>query len=181
MFYAAAYIPKKLRSKFERNHANKAAALYLDIVKTWAHTKAEWEASQSLAYDVTQWTVVQDRGGLLYCSTDFYQFMKIVEVEVRSLLNVRTITKFAGENIVPVIVGELKQKATVCRAFRLLIVYDLQTEKLSEGLLDEVLSAWVCSKAKNVVHKYIFSEKQKGRATVSKMGTPALRKTLDKH
>ena len=185
LHYAAGYIPRKLRRKFQRNPGNKSAQLYRSVVETWAKCAEQenpYNASTDprLTEEVTEWTSTQDRGGLLYCSPEFFAFMKMLEIQFQKLFHVDNIVNFAGKNVVPVLVSKLKGSCSILETFRNLVHHDLSDETLCEGLLDEVLSSWVYTRANRVVKQYIFKLSNTKGHTVSKMGTPALRKTLDK-
>lgn len=176
LHFAIGYTVLKLKRKFQRcSTNNKAAQLYLDVVKSWTADKE----NSSLTQEVQEWTCSMDRGGLIHCSAEFFQLMKVVEVNLRTHLNTKTIALYAGENIVPIIVGKLKATAPVLDAFRQLVGHQLDSEDLCEGLLDEVLVAWVHCRARRVVENYIFELKAQ-KKVFSRKGTPAMRKTLDK-
>ena len=84
LHYVIGYTVKKLRAKFHRCSVNnKAAQIYLDIMKTWTVDPEE----STLSSSVQGRTKALDRGGLLHCSAQFYHFMKAVELNVRLHLN----------------------------------------------------------------------------------------------
>ena len=174
LHYALGYVIRKLQKKFRRCVNNKAAMLYLDVVKTWATP-----SDTLVADDVTQWTMCQDRGGLIFCSAEYYHFMKTIEEYLQPLLNSDKISSFAGKNVVPVMLAHLKSIVEVQTSFRSLIGYMLISEVLCEGLLDEVLTCWIHAKCRQVVRSYIYRLKSNSSKGVSlRMGVPALRKTL---
>ena len=62
---------------------------------------------------------------------------------MRVHLNTNTIVLNAGENVVPIIVAKLRATTAVVDAFRNLVGNQLNSERLCEGFVDEVLVAWV--------------------------------------
>ena len=175
LHYALGYTIRKLLKKFQRCPNNKAASLYLDVVRTWA-----CPSDTVLSDDVTKWTKSQDRGGLIHCSAEYYHFMKTVEAYLAPLLNKDTVVKFAGEDIVPVMLGKLKSATEIITSFQSLIGYTVMSEVLCQGLLDEVLTCWVHAKGRQVVRAYIYALKSdRSKGVGLRMGVPALRKTLD--
>lgn len=185
LHYAAAYIPRKLKRKFLRYPTNKAALLYSNIIANWTYRPDENESLCSqrldgkLAQEVTSWTAAKDRGGLLYCSPCFYNLMKVIEINLQNLVSVDNIDTFSEVNIVPFLVDNLKNTQVVLDAFHRLIQLDV-THESCDGLLDEVLTSWVFIRVNRIVKQFLCKQNQKG-GVVSKMGTPALRKTLDKY
>ena len=118
LHFAIGYTALKFRRKFQRFCAsNKAAQLYLDVVKSWT---VEPENS-TLTQEVQEWTLSLDRGSLLHCSAEFFQTMKVVEINPRVHLNTKTIVLYAGVNVVPIIVAKLKATTAVVDAFRHLV------------------------------------------------------------
>jgi hypothetical protein len=183
LHYASGSILRKLSRRFARGKKNKASELYLDVIKTWSvsnNRSSENSELTTLTDKVISWTTIQNRGGLIFCSPRFFQFMKVVEVVVRKELNIETLPNFAGKDIFPVVVGRVKTSRQIQKEFRVLIGYNVLSEKLCEGLLEEVLCCWVAMRARQLTKKYTFNLKMtKGGA--SRMGTPSLRKTIDKH
>ena len=182
LHYAVGYIPRKLLAKFARNKSNRASQLFLEVVKTWAIPR-EYDSDGeeiTLTEDVTEWSKQIDRGGLIHCSPKFFGFMKVVENNLRVLLNTITFPSFAEQNIVPIVAGKLKCNKQVQEHFKNLIDYCINDAELYEALLDEVLSRWVAIRARQVAKKYTFEIKMSNTKKASRMGTPALRKTLDK-
>ena len=141
LHYCLGYIIRKLQRRFEKNKTNKACMLYLDVIATWATP-----SDRVLCDDIQQWTKCQDRGGLTYCTAEYYQFMKTVECHLKSLLNKENISQYSGEKVVPVMVHRLKSFSSVRSAFQKLIGYTLTSEELCHGLLEEVLVCWVHTK-----------------------------------
>ena len=107
--------------------------------------------------------------------------MKVVESHLQPLLNKDTISQYAGENIIPVMLGKLKSIPDVLASFSTLVGYCLHSEILCGGLLDEVLCCWVHAKCRQVIHSFIFALKSMNSKHGSglRMGAPAMRKTLD--
>ena len=145
-------------------------------MKTWTVEPEE----STLVPNVQAWTKSLDRGGLLHSSPHFFQFMKVVEILVRELLNTKTIASFAGENVVPTILGKVKAMVHVQEAFKALVGYHLSSEELCEGLLDELLVKWIQCKARRAVENYTFELKTKRKGKACRSETAAMRKTLDK-
>ena len=147
---------------------NKASQLFLDVIRTWTIGADE----STLCAEVTTWTATQDRGGLHHCSPRFYHFMKIVELNVQLYLNVKTISNFAGKNIIPLVVNKLKASKDIQEHFRTLIGYQMLSEELCVALLTEVLVAWVAAKARQITKNYIFDSKKQTKGNAARMGTP---------
>ena len=74
----------------------------------------------------------------------------------------------------------LEQWTNAVKQFQNLIDHCIMNDKRYEALLDEVLSSWVATRARQVAKKYIFEMKMSGAKKASRMGTPALREKLDK-
>ena len=70
LYYAAGYIPRKLRNKFGRQTGNRAAQLLREVVTSWIISSNYEE--KNLPEDLKGWIKTQDRGGLLHVNGDFY-------------------------------------------------------------------------------------------------------------
>ena len=64
---------------------------------------------------------------------------------------------------------------SIVSSWRELVGNDIDSDELSEGLLDEVLKSWVSACGRQRVCDYMNTTTCK-----AKMGTPAFRKTIDK-
>jgi hypothetical protein len=185
LHYAIGYTVLKLTRRYTRMKTNKASQLFLQVLNKWSQDIEESEFGEEtrLTKEVTAWTDSQNRGGLIYCSPKFFQFMKLVEVKVRKVLNAKTLPQFAGKNIIPIVVGELKSSPAIQDKFKDLVGFDVLNGDLCEALLDEVLSSWVAAKANQALRKYTFEKRGENskQSQLSRMGTPAMRKTIDKH
>ena len=93
-------------------------------------------------------------------------------------MNAKTLPMFSGRAIFDTVTAEIKYCPDVQSQFKILVGYDISHDKLCETLLDEILRAWVSSKTNQAVKKYTFDKRTS--AAVARMGTPAMRKTLDK-
>ena len=180
LHYAAGYVPRKLLRRYSRSPNNKAAQLFSDVVQTWV-THADDEDDATLCDAITYWTRLQDRGGLLHCKPEFFHFMKIVEFNVQHILNKDTLPEFAGKDIVTEVGSLIKSNTEVLHAYKKLLKDKITSEELCDILLDQVLTSWIACKARQVTKQYIFKMKQSKTGNMSRMGTPALRKTVDKH
>ena len=182
LHYVIGALARKLVRKYSRRKSNKASQLFLNIVHRWAEPLQSSEGADAVLSDsVKSWTLAQDRGSLLYCSAHFFHFMKLVELKTRALLNTNTITSYAGKNIVPTVAGEIKSCSDVKDSFKTLIGSDILNESLCEALMDDVLTSWIAIRAPQAAKQYIYSRRSTGKTgTTCRMGTPALRKTLDK-
>lgn len=181
LHYAAGYVPRKLLRQYSRAPNNKASQLFSDVVSTWV-TQAGKSSDNDrvLADPITYWTHLQDRGGLLHCSPDFFHFMKVVEFHVQHTLNRQTLPRFAGKDIVTEVGNTVKAVDEVLCAFKKLLKEQVISEPLCEALLDQVLTCWISCKARQVTKQYVYDMKQARTGNTSRMGTPALRKTIDK-
>lgn len=185
LHYTIGYIARKLLRKFSRNKGNKASQFFLEVVRKWAEpndVSPTGEEDCVLASEVTAWTAAQDRGGLTHCSPRFYHFMKAVELKVRPILNSKTLSSFAGQNIIPIVAGQVKACEDIKEKFRNLVHHNILDENLCEALLDELIVSWVATKANQALKKYLFDQRSNStnEGKISRMGTPAMRKTLDK-
>ena len=178
LHYASGYIPRKLLRRYRRSPKNKTAQLFADVVRCWISAGNQ---SRKLTADVTAWTQSCDRGGLYHISVEFFHFMKILEENVEQILHWETLTQFAGQDVILEVGGQLKANDDVTEAFKALMKDSVLSEELSEVLFDQVVMSWVATKARQVVNQYINKRKSTDKGSVSKKGTPALRKTLDKH
>lgn len=161
--------------RFKRSPKNQAACLFLSIVEEWVAP-----GSDNLPDDITTWLDMQDRSGLLKINTGFYSFMKESEPELRKHWNVQLLPKYMNQNALPVLMSEVKSSLVVQQARRDLIGDSIENDILSEVLLEDTLQIWTLMRIRQVVQLYIFNCKQKSDTPLSRKGTPALRKTLDK-
>ena len=133
MYLAAGYAIRKLKRKYQRLSNNKAAQLYLEVITTWvtvAGETTEDEDDFNLTAEVTSWTTMQDRGGLLQCSPEYFHFMKVVEKNVRVFINVDTIHQYANENIIVKVTDLVMSKPEVQQSFQRLISHRIQSDDL---------------------------------------------------
>ena len=87
------------------------------------------------------------------------------------------ITSFANEDIVPLVMCQLKSNNQVQKGWQFVIRDKLDSEQLCEALLDAVLVSWIQTKGRQIAKKYTFNMKRKGsRSQASRMGTPAMRR-----
>ena len=157
--------------------------MFKAVVKTWVVNEDDLSCDDMLKLSdpVTYWTRIQDRGALLHVSAEFFQFMKILEEKVREVLNPQTLPNFANCDVVLDVGVRVQSNPDILTSFRSLVEKQLTSEELCHVLLDQVMTSWIASKARLVTNQYIFKLKDAKKGSVSKMGTPALRKTLDKH
>ena len=182
LHYAIGFVARKLMKKYLRTKSNKASQLFLQIVQKWTEpVDSSHEGEAMLSEEVTAWTAAQDRGSLIHCSPKFFHFMKLVELKTREKVNSKTISSFAGKNIIPIVAGYVKGCPQVQDNFKTLVGFDILNEFLSEALLDDLVMTWTAMKARQASKKFIFDLRTSKEEQVSRMGTPALRKTLDKH
>lgn len=87
---------------------------------------------------------------------------------------------YKNENALPMLISKVKSSSAVQKAWRDLIGDTIDTELLSEALLDDTLQVWCFMRIRQAVQQYIFQKKQKGNSSIGHKGTPALKKTLDK-
>ena len=178
LYYAVGYIPRKIARRLTRSKTT-AASVLAHVVRSWirsSKSQPEGDIAESC-----EWTLMQDRGGLVQVSQEFFRFMISVEEATAPILNHTTIDSFRDENIIPVVASQLKAMPNVQVAWQGVVADRLQSEELCEALLEEVLKSWVSTKANQAVKLYIFNAKQKKSGSAARMGTPALRKTIDKH
>ena len=182
LHYTAGFVLRKLKNKYTRIHQNNASQLFLDVLKGWSTPTEGYDFGEEsqLADEVTAWTVAQDRGSLIHCAPRFYNFIKCVELRVRIEVNSQKLPVYAGKNIVPIVHERIRTCTAVREAFHNLILHDLSNDQLCEALLDDILVTWIMLKARQAVKKYIFDTKLATPGVASRMGAPALRKTLDK-
>jgi hypothetical protein len=180
LHYSAAYIPRKLLRRYRRSPANKAAQLFEAVVKSWVPKETVDVEDAKLCDSVTYWTHLQDRGGLLHCNAKFFQFMKILESHLCKIMNCKTLPKFDNCDIVIVVGGQLKDIPELSTAFQTLVGPHVLSEDLCQALFDQVLTCWITTKARHVTKQYCLKLREAKQGNLTKRGTPALRKTLDK-
>ena len=173
IFHICGYIQRKLFRKFNKRQNNKAAVFYLHIVKEWVDLPNE--NCETVPDSVKAWVNSIDRGGLVHVNNDFYCFIKEVEHCLRPILS-HNFEKYRHIELVTSIVSELKSMECVIEAWRELVGSDIDSNELSEGLMEEVLKCWVSICGCQRVKEYVFKQNEK----MARMGTPAFRKTLDK-
>lgn len=176
LHYAADYLPRKLRKKFARQPTNKTAQLYKEVRSSWIGDKDDTDVPEG----VKEWTKAQDCGGLLYVDGKFYYFMLEVEMVIRPLVNCDTLPQYRDTGMLTTVVEKLKNNENVLVKWRQLVDGKLESSELSEKLLDQVLNSWVVTRGTQAVMSYTFHAKVTKVGNSSRMGTPALRKTLDK-
>ena len=138
-------------------------------MKRWVQNEGTM-CDATLIDPVTYWTRLQDRGGLVHCTPDFFHFMKVVEGTLQKLLTKDTLPHFTGKDIIVEVASQLKQSDMILQSFRRLTEAQLASEELSEALLDQMLTCWVGCKTRQVVKQYIFKVKQQKKGNVSRMG-----------
>ena len=110
-----------------------------------------------------------------------FQFYKSsYNQELSTFWSVSVVPQYKNQNVLPEFLGILKSKSTIRNKWKNLISDMIESEILSEILLEETMKIWVNMKMKQIIDLCIFKLKQAKSTSLSKQETPALRKTLDK-
>ena len=125
LYNGMGYIVRKLIEKYKKSPRNWASQLFLEVVRSWVtpsdfctqYTEVEKSAEQNY------------QGGLLYCVSPLYLFMKVVECRVRLLLTPDNLPDYTGHDIMPEIIGKLKSSLRLQESFRALIGYSIYLMK----------------------------------------------------
>lgn len=107
--------------------------------------------------------------------------MKVLEFHIQEIWNWETLPNFAGKDVISCVGSQVKGNNEVIEAFKTLIAGVLLSDELCDALLDQVRTCWIGSKARQVTKQYICKLKDSKQGNTSRMGTPALRKVLDKY
>ena len=100
LHYAIGYIPRRLLKRFRGVKNNAAAAIYLDVIQSWVQIEPDQIGLES---DITE--------------SEFFIFMKSVELGVRTILNIHNLPELRGLEIVHHLIGILKDNEQVVSAW----------------------------------------------------------------
>ena len=178
LYYASGYTPRKLLQRYqEHTAANKAAAIFAEVVGKWVEASDEVEQRPS---DITSWLDAQDRSGLMKVNAKFYSYILSVERELGQFWHVESLPQYKDVEVIPVFLRRLKGNVNILEKWKDLLGSDVESDDLAETLLEETVQVWVTMHVKQVVDKYIFKRKDTSTPTASRQAMPALRKKLDK-
>ena len=121
LYYCADYVQRTLLQGLQRRKQNVEAQLYIDIVTDWSVSE---KASNNLPASLTEWLKIQNRGGLIQVTDQFYTFVKEVECALRPLLHV-SFHRFRDIDMVSSIIDELKGNQAVLDCWQNLVGYEM--------------------------------------------------------
>ena len=114
--------------------------------------------------------------------------MREVERAIRPRIQV-DFHRFRDIDLVSSVVTELKNNKLVLASWQNLIGYAISdqcegnsntTEKLSEGLFEEVVKRWTATRGRHILKSIIFQQKMSKNSSIARMGEASMRRTLDK-
>jgi len=186
MSYVSGYIIYALLKKYEKIQSIKKDAISQDAIvllnSLKTNTKAKFKAQTFLDY-VHKWTDIVNKGGLVRVNDGMYIFIRRVEYCVQTVLSVKMLQVYKGEDLRKVIKDKLESDNLVISAWES-ISRLMPCRNLAKSLYLEVITKWIDIRAKAFVSSYVqiikltIRRNKNKTVELSKKAEPSMRKTL---